>query len=106
VKPNVTPVTRYLDQHLPTCGRTHAEIAKDCDIRDPRLIERFRTGEWKIPMDCARAVALAIGADPRVLLRLVLDQHVPYLWETLEEVYPELRGDVGEGLRPTKLAAK
>lgn len=77
-------VTQYLNQRIATCGRTPTEIADACGIK-VRYIELFRNGAYKVPIDVAGPLAVAIGGSPRELFPLVMSQNLPGVWEAILE---------------------
>lgn len=88
-------VAQFLDLHIAMCGRTHQAIATDCGFTNPRIIEMFRTGATKVPINIAGQLAIAIGKDPAVLLDLAMSEYMPGAWAAMKDIFPALRGGLG-----------
>ena len=88
-------VAQFLDLHIAVCGRTHQAIATDCGFANPRIIEMFRTGDTKVPINIAGQLAIAIGKDPAALADLMMSEYMPDAWATVKDIFPALRGVFG-----------
>ena len=81
----------YLQLHIPASARTNREIAIACGFKHPQIIDGFRTGAIKVPVDVAPALAKVIGREPRELLAIVIHEYMPAAWEVMAEMCPALK---------------
>ena len=68
-------------------GKTQKAIALEVGFGRRNVISMMKTGDMKVPIDRAPALARACGADPAAFTRLVLAEYMP---EVLEMVVLEL----------------
>jgi len=72
---------------LENSGKTQKAIALEVGFGLRNVISMMKTGDMKVPIDRAPALARACGADPAAFTRLVLAEYMP---EVLEMVVAEL----------------
>ncbi|WP_339951087.1 helix-turn-helix transcriptional regulator [uncultured Albimonas sp.] len=69
---------------LEKSGKTQKAIAEEVGLERRNVISMMKTGEMEVPIERAPALARACGADPAAFTRLVVQEHMPEVWETLE----------------------
>ncbi len=73
----------YLAQAIAVSGKTQKEIARIAGYDKPNVLSMMKTGITKIPVDRVPALARACGTDPKVMLRIVMLEYHPNVWEVL-----------------------
>ena len=81
---NIT-VAEYLEHQIQLCGKTQSEIATDAGFPKANMITMLKQGKTKVPFAKIASLARALGIDPAYLLRLVLQEYQPEIWELLNE---------------------
>ena len=79
-------VARFLEQQIALCGKSQRVIAAECGYPNPNIITMFKKGSTKVPLDKVDAMANALNADPRHLLRLVMQEYQPEAWAVIVRV--------------------
>ena len=74
-------VTEFLKEHIEACGKTHREIAAEVGLDSINMVSMMKTGDTKVPVERARMLARAVGADEAEMLVIVLQTYYPELWE-------------------------
>ncbi|WP_421904475.1 helix-turn-helix domain-containing protein [Mameliella sp.] len=75
----------YLAHAIALSGKTQKEIATDAGYDKPNVLSMMKTGVTKIPVDRAPAIARACGVDPKIMLRIVMEEYHPDIWEVLAD---------------------
>ena len=75
--------SEYLAQAIALSGKSQKEIAKEAGYDRPNVLSMMKTGVTKIPVDRVPAIARACGVDPKVMLRLVMEEYHPEVWDVL-----------------------
>lgn len=60
----------------------------------------IRTGQTKLPLGKAPALARAVGIDARHLLEMALKEYRPALWDVINEVLLGHGAASGDGRKP------
>lgn len=83
-----TPITvsQYLTQQIAICGRRQTDIARDCNYVNSNMITHLKNGKSKVPLAKVGVLAAAIGADPALLLRLVMQEYEPEAWTVIASI--------------------
>ena len=68
---------------LEDSGKTQKAIAEEVGLDRQNVISMMKTGDMKVPIDRAPALARACGADPAAFTRLVIQEYMPEVWEML-----------------------
>ncbi|MDF2231266.1 helix-turn-helix transcriptional regulator [Albimonas sp. CAU 1670] len=68
---------------LEDSGKTQKAIALEVGLDRRNVISMMKTGDMKVPIDRASALARACGADPAAFTRLVVQEYMPEVWEML-----------------------
>lgn len=83
---NNMTVMEFLTQAIDGCGKTQSQIALEAGFPRSNIITMFKQGRTKVPIRKVPALAKALGIEPVVFLRVVLNEYQPELLETLEGV--------------------
>lgn len=75
----------YLAQAIAISGKTQTEIAKIAGFDKPNVLSMMKKGITKIPIDRVPALARACGTDPKVMLRIVMQEYHPNVWGVLND---------------------
>ncbi|MBK1657801.1 helix-turn-helix transcriptional regulator [Paracraurococcus ruber] len=66
-------------------GKTQRQIALEVGYDKPNLIAMFKQGDTRVPSNKVPALALSLGADPTMLMRLWLATYEPELLAIVEK---------------------
>lgn len=75
----------YLARAISMSGKTQKEVAKIAGYDKPNVLSMMKTAITKIPIDRVPALARACGSDPKIMLRIVMKEYHPAVWEVLTE---------------------
>jgi transcriptional regulator with XRE-family HTH domain len=78
-------VAEYLTEQIRLSGKTQHEIAQEAGFNKPNIISMFKKGETKLPLSKVGLMAKALGVDPVVLFRMVMNEYEPQTWQAIEE---------------------
>jgi len=78
-------VAEYLTEQIRLSGKTQHEIAQEAGFNKPNIISMFKKGETKLPLSKVGPMARALGVDPVVLFRMVMNEYEPQTWQAIEE---------------------
>jgi len=78
-----TTVQAAFSAMLENSGKTQKAIAEEVGLERRNVISMMKTGDMKVPIDRAPALARACGADPAAFTRLVVQEYMPEVWEML-----------------------
>jgi transcriptional regulator with XRE-family HTH domain len=79
-------VAEFLADRIAAIDKTQRQIADECGFDNPNIITMFKNGQTKLPINRIASLAKAIDADPVHLLRLVMLEYIPDLWESIENI--------------------
>lgn len=79
-------VAQFLNAQIGVCGVSQKEIATHLGYSKPNIITMFKQGLTKLPIEKVALMAEVLGVDPMRLLKLVLTEYTPGVWETIQEV--------------------
>lgn len=79
-------VAKYIGQQLALSERSQKEIAAEIGYDRPNFLTMVKSGQSKLPISKAPALARAMGVDQRHFLRIVMQEYMPEVWNALEEV--------------------
>jgi hypothetical protein len=79
-------VAEFLADRIAKIDKTQKQIASECNFENPNVITMFKNGSTKLPMGRIALLAKAIEVDPIHLLRLVMLEYIPDLWESIETI--------------------
>lgn len=78
-------VAEYLTDQIRLSGKTQQEIAQEAGFNKPNIISMLKKGETKLPLSKVAPMARALGVDPVVLFRMVMNEYEPQTWQAIEE---------------------
>lgn len=76
-------VARFLTQHIDTVGKTQKQIAREVGFPKQNILSMIKSGETKLPIAKAPAMALALGIDPNALVSMCLEEYQPEIWKSI-----------------------
>jgi hypothetical protein len=79
-------VAEFLADRIAAVDKTQKQIASECNFENPNVITMFKNGSTKLPIGRIALLAKAIEVDPIHLLRLVMLEYIPDLWESIETI--------------------
>ncbi len=79
-------VTAFVEERLEAIGKTQRQVAEEAGFDYPNVVSMMKQGKMKVPLNRVRGLAGALEADPVHLLRLVMEEHYPELWESVWEI--------------------
>ena len=79
-------VARFIEQQIAISGKSQKAIAAECGYTNSNMITMFKQGTTKVPLDKVAAMAAALGADPRYLLRLAMSEYLPEAWALIGRI--------------------
>ena len=79
-------VSDYLSRMIEYSGKTQIEIAKEIGYPNVNMITLFKQAKTKVPVNKVPLLAKSLGIDPVNLLRIVLSEYSPEVWDALEEI--------------------
>ncbi|MFA7398980.1 MAG: hypothetical protein WCZ98_00695 [Sideroxydans sp.] len=83
--PRIT-VAEFLADRIAAVDKTQREIADECGFDNPNIITMFKNGQTKLPINRVTSLATALDIDPAHLLRLVMLEYAPEVWECIEDI--------------------
>lgn len=83
-KENHQSVAEYLADQIDQSPKSQSEIAQEAGFDTPNIITMFKQGKTKIPLIRVGPLAIALGINPRHLLRRVLEEYMPETWHAVE----------------------
>jgi transcriptional regulator with XRE-family HTH domain len=79
-------VAEFLADRIAAVDKTQKQIASECGFDNANVITMFKNGSTKLPIGRIALLAKAIEVDPIHLLRLVMLEYIPDLWESIETI--------------------
>jgi hypothetical protein len=86
-------VAEYLEKAIDFSGLTQRELAEAVGYTKPNIISMMKLGQTKIPIEKVPAFAKALGVDRAHFMRLVLQEYMPVVWDTVQSVMGEMLTD-------------
>jgi len=77
---NATPLSEFIAKQIARLQgvRTQAEISADAGFNSVNMISMLASGKVKLPLDRVLPLAAALRCDPAKLVRLALQESVPF----------------------------
>lgn len=85
-QPHGTTVAEFLTDRIAAVDKTQRQISEECGFDNPNIITMFKNGQTKLPINRIASLARAIEVDPVHLLRLVMLEYIPDVWECIENI--------------------
>ena len=86
VLPPRATVAEFLADRLAAIDKTQRQVSEECGFDNPNIITMFKTGQTKLPVNRIAALAKALDVNPVHLLRLVMLEYIPDVWESIENI--------------------
>lgn len=86
ILPQRTTVAEFLADRLAAIDKTQRQVSEECGFDNPNIITMFKNGQTKLPVNRIAALAKALDVNPVHLLRLVMLEYIPDLWESIENI--------------------
>ena len=85
-QPHRTTVAEFLADRIAAVDKTQRQISEECGFDNPNIITMFKNGQTKLPINRIAPLARALEVDPVHLLRLVMLEYIPEIWECIENI--------------------
>jgi transcriptional regulator with XRE-family HTH domain len=79
-------VAGFLTSQIEKSGKTQTQIALETGFPRSNFITMLKQGSAKVPIRKVPALAKALGVEPALFLRVVLNEYQPEMLATLESV--------------------
>ena len=83
-------VVEFLNRKLSKSCKAIEEVATEAGFENVNVVSAILNGSAKLPVSKITSFAHAIDADPGELLRLVLDDYLPGVFEQIETCFEML----------------
>ena len=80
-------VSQFVSNAVDASGKSHSQIAEELGYSNAKVIDMIKAGSTKLPVNKVRALAQAVGADPKALMSCVLEEYMPESWQEIQRVY-------------------
>lgn len=77
----------YLAYQFDASRKTQKEIATEIGYPRPNVVAMFKSGATKVPIEKVPLLAKSLGIDKAKLLQMALQEYLPNVWETIEQVF-------------------
>lgn len=81
-------VAEFLSFHIDASPKSQKEIAREVGFPKPNILSMLKSGETRLPLARAPAMALALGVSPSELVRLCLQEYEPEMHAAIEHAFP------------------
>jgi transcriptional regulator with XRE-family HTH domain len=78
-------VAEFLTDRIAASDKTQREIAEECGFDNPNMVTMMKQGHSRVPINRICSLAKALEVDPAHLLRVVLLEYQPEVWQSIEE---------------------
>jgi hypothetical protein len=86
---SATPVHMLINDACARSDLTNQSVARSLGYPKGNVIAMFRSGDMKLPVNKVEPLARVLGLDPADLLRRVLREYTPDLWDALNSLMGE-----------------
>ena len=76
-------VARFIAQQIDAVDKTQKQIAREVGFPQQNIVSMIKSGETKLPIAKAPAMARALGVDPQELVVMCLKEYQPEIWEAM-----------------------
>lgn len=70
-------------------GITQQEVAELAGYDKPNVLNMFKSGKTRVPLNRAVPLAKALDVDPAIFLMMVFKEYHPELYDVMKELIPE-----------------
>lgn len=78
-------VAEYLTAQIELSPKLQVEIAREVGFENPNVLTMLKQGKTKIPLNRVGSLAQALGINPHLMMRKVLEEYMPETWSAVEE---------------------
>ncbi|MCE0506404.1 helix-turn-helix transcriptional regulator [Roseivivax sp. GX 12232] len=92
-----SPTARLIAEAVDASGKTQREIAEEVGFPRQNVISMLRSGEMRLPVDRAPALARVLGIDEKLLISTAMTEYMPETWNALTgagSAFPEIQINV------------
>ncbi|KVH05390.1 hypothetical protein WS84_28050 [Burkholderia anthina] len=79
-------VADYISGVIGLSGKPQRQIAAEIGYENPNMITMLKQGRTQVPLNKVKLLAKSLGIDPVHLLRMVMIEKTPEVWEILEDI--------------------
>lgn len=79
-------VAEYISWQIQLCGKQQTEIAQQAGFDKPNVITMIKQGKTKVPLNKIASMAKALEIDQVFFMKLVLNEYLPDLAETIQAI--------------------
>ncbi|CAG9229049.1 hypothetical protein [Burkholderia vietnamiensis] len=76
----------YISGLIGMSDKSQRQIAAEIGYSNPNMITMLKQGRTQVPINKVGPLAKSLGIDPVHLLRMVMLEKTPEVWEILEEI--------------------
>lgn len=84
-QPHSATVAQLIRERVAQSSKSPGQIANEAGLSSSNLLQLVGEGRAKLPVQHVQAVGTALGIDPVHLMRLVVTEYLPGVWETVEQ---------------------
>lgn len=79
-------VAKFFEHQLALSEKSQSLIASECGFASPNMVSLIKSGKTKFPMNKVEVMANALEVDPRLLLRLCMEEYSPEIWAVIVKI--------------------
>lgn len=79
-------VAEYISWQIQLCGKSQTEIAQQAGFDKPNVITMIKQGKTKVPLNKIGSMAKALEIDPVHFMRMCLNEYLPDLADTIQQI--------------------
>lgn len=79
-------VAQYVERLVNNSPKNQREISEEIGFKRPNILSMLKRGEAKVPLDKVHRIAVALGENPKRFALRVIEEYLPGLHDSLEEV--------------------
>ncbi|MCG5512774.1 hypothetical protein [Ectothiorhodospira shaposhnikovii] len=83
---NLPSMKDYFNAQLEMSEKSQREIAAELGYPNANIMTMFKKGITKIPVSKVGPLAKALNVDPAYMLRIAMNDYMPEVLETIEEI--------------------
>ena len=83
-----SPTARLIADAIDASGKTQREIAEEVGFPRGNVISMLRSGEMRLPIERAPALARALGIDEKLLISTAMTEYMPETWNVISGAAP------------------
>ncbi|NTX17987.1 helix-turn-helix transcriptional regulator [Burkholderia cepacia] len=79
-------VADYISGVIGLSGKSQRQIAAEIGYDNPNMITMLKQGRTQVPLNKVKLLAKSLNLDPVHLLRMVMLEKTPEVWEIIEDI--------------------